>query len=98
MKKTFMITFELPQTIDETFMALIPQQRYIINNMLVEGKLKSYSLSMDRSQLWAVAIADSEFDVMELIAQMPLIDYMTPQITELMFHNSAERVLQFSLN
>lgn len=93
-----MVTFELPDEMTEEFVALIPQQRYVINNLLLEGKIRSYSLSADRLHLWAVLIAESEFEVMEILTQMPLIDYMTPTVTELMFHNSAERVLQFSLN
>ena len=79
-------------------MALIPRQRYVVNTMLVEGRLKSYSLSMDRRKLWAVVLADSEFDALEIIALMPLSDYMTPNISELMFHNAGDSVMHFSLN
>ncbi len=98
MKKTFMVEFELPETFTEEFMALIPRQRYVVNTMLAEGRLKSYSLSMDRSKLWVVLLAQSEFEVLEAIALMPLSDYMSPNISELMFHNSAEAVMHFSLN
>lgn len=98
MKKTYMIEFELPQTFTEEFLALIPQQRYMINNLLADGTMKAYSLAMDRSKLWAVLAADSEFEAMEIVAQMPLADYMTPHLSELMFYNGSEMVLQFSLN
>jgi len=98
MKKTYMIEFDLPETFDEEFMALIPKQRYIINSMLAEGRVKAYSLAMDRSKLWAIMTGESEFEVMESIAQMPLSEYMSPNISELMFHNSSDAVLQFSLN
>jgi hypothetical protein len=96
--KTFMIEFELPETFNEEFMALIPRQRYIVNTMLAEGRLKSYSLSMDRSRLWAVLIAESEFEALETISQLPLSGYMTPNLSELMFYNSPEAVMHFSLN
>lgn len=98
MKKAFMVEFDLPENLTEEFLALIPKQRYVINTMLVEGSIKSYSLSIDRSKLWAVMLAESEFDVMENIAQMPLSNHMTPHISELMFHNAADSVMQFSLN
>ncbi len=98
MRKAFMVEFELPETMTEEFLALIPQQRYVINNMLVEGSIKSYSLSMDRSRLWAIVAAKSEFEVMEIISRMPLSDYMTPNVSELMFHNASEVLMQFSLN
>jgi len=98
MKKTFMIEFDLPQTFDEEFMALIPKQRYIINTMLADGRVKAYSLSMDRSKLWTIMTGTSEFEVMENIAQLPLSEYMSPNISELMFHNTSDAVMQFSLN
>jgi muconolactone delta-isomerase len=66
--------------------------------MLAEGKIKSYSLSLDRSKLWSIFVAKSEFEVMELIAQFPLSDWMQPNIQELMFHNSSDMVMQLSLN
>ncbi|MCB0584673.1 MAG: hypothetical protein KDD06_05010 [Phaeodactylibacter sp.] len=93
-----MVEFELPETFTEEFLALIPRQRYVINTMLAEGAIKSYSLAIDRSKLWAVMIAESEFDVLENIAQMPLSNHMTPQVSELMFHHAADSVMQFSLN
>ncbi len=98
MKRAFMIEFELPETFNDEFLELIPSQRDMVNQMLIEGKLKSYSLSMDRSRVWAVASADSEFEAMEIIAQLPLSMFMTPMIHELMFYNASEVMLQFSLN
>lgn len=99
MKRSFMVEFELPEILTDEFMSLIPEQRYVINKMMADGRLKSYSLALDRSVLWAVFEAGSEFEVLELIAQMPLSDFMEPYVSELMFHNSAdESVLHFSLN
>ena len=98
MKKQFMVELELPEVFDEKLIALIPKQRSTVNQMLAKGKIKSYSLSMDRSMLWAIFVAESEFEVLEMIAEFPLADYMTPYITELMFTNTENQVLQFSLN
>lgn len=98
MKHTYMIEFELPEVMTEEFMALIPQQRYVINQMLAEGTIKSYSLSMDRSRLWVVMSAVSEFEAMEMVDTFPLRDFMTPHFCELMFHNTADMLMQFSLN
>ena len=98
MKKTFMVEFDLPETLTEEFLALIPKQRYVINSMLVDGSVKSYSLAIDRSKLWAIMLGESEFEVMENITQMPLSNFMTPHISELMFHNAPDAVMQFSLN
>jgi len=93
-----MIEFDLPQVFTEEFMALIPKQRYVLNELMSRGEVQSYSLALDRSKLWMVAVGENEFEVMELIDQLPLSIYMTPDISELMFHNTASLSLEFSLN
>ncbi|MEO0339229.1 MAG: muconolactone Delta-isomerase family protein [Bacteroidota bacterium] len=98
MTKQFMVEFELPDELTEDFLALIPRQRYMINELLVEGTVRSYALSLDRSTLWTVIEARSEFEVMEIIAKMPLADHMHPHVSELFFYNSPELVHTFSLN
>jgi len=98
MRKAFMIEFDLPQVFTEEFMALIPKQRYVLNELMSRGEVQSYSLALDRSKLWMVAVGENEFEVMELIDQLPLSIYMTPDISELMFHNTASLSLEFSLN
>lgn len=98
MGKTFMIEFELPQQLTEEFLALIPQQRYVVNQLLAQGKLRSYALAMDRSRLWAIVSAESEFEALELISQMPLTEFTVPLVSELMFHNATDLIMQFSLN
>lgn len=98
MKRAYMVEFELPEVFTEEFLSLIPRQRNVVNQMLGDGILKSYSLSVDRSRLWAVVFAESEFETMEIITQLPLTDYMMPYISELMFYNSSEMAMQFSLN
>jgi muconolactone delta-isomerase len=47
-----------------------------------------YSLAADRSRVWAVMNAKDEIEVMHLLADMPLIQYADPVVTELAFHNS----------
>ncbi|MFK7937182.1 MAG: muconolactone Delta-isomerase family protein [Saprospiraceae bacterium] len=98
MKKQFMVAFELPNPLPIEFIRAIPEQRDTINYLLTEGTVKSYSLAVDRSVLWMVVAAETDFAAMEVIAQLPLTDYMTPKVSELAFHNSSDMVLQFSLN
>ena len=68
-----MITFELPDPMPMEFIRLIPEQRNMINYLLAEGIVKSYALSADRSTLWMIMIAKSEFDILEYIAQIIFI-------------------------
>jgi muconolactone delta-isomerase len=98
MKRSYMVEFELPEQLTEDFLALIPEQRLMVDNLMNEGKVRSYSLAMDRSVLWMIVDANSEFEAMETIAQLPLSDYMQPFISELMFHTTSEAALHFSLN
>lgn len=93
-----MIEFELPEEMTEEFQSLVPEQRHVVDKWLSEGVIKSYSLAMDRSVLWVVVEAASEFQVLEIIEQMPLADFLDPYISELMFHNSSEAMQHFSLN
>ncbi|MBK7408602.1 MAG: hypothetical protein IPL49_02975 [Saprospirales bacterium] len=93
-----MVEFELPEELTEKFIRLIPSQRDFVNRLLAEGKIKSYSLSLDRSRLWVVFAADTEFEVLDTIEQFPLHTYMIPQVQELAFHNAQDMVLQFSMN
>ena len=70
-----------------------------INELMEQGRLMSYALSDDYSRLWCVVRAESEFEVMSLVSEFPLIDYMDPKITKLMFNNVvALRLPMFSLN
>ncbi|MCB0705278.1 MAG: hypothetical protein KDC34_08215 [Saprospiraceae bacterium] len=93
-----MVEFTLPKVLTEGFLKGIPAQRAMVDQMMSTGKIKSYSLTSDRSRLWVVMKAESEFEIMETIAQFPLVDYMEPDVQELAFHNTQEHVLQFSLN
>lgn len=80
-------------------MQKIPAQRLKVNEMMENGKILSYSLSADRQKLWCILKAESELEAMEAISEFPLIGYMYPTITELMFHNMvAARIPLFSLN
>ena len=98
MSKLFMVEFDLPEMLTPEFVSLIPAQRNLVNQWLADGEIKGYSLSMDRSRLWVIFVGQSEFEIMEKISEMPLTDYLEPEIRELAFHNTEELVLQFSLN
>ena len=93
-----MVEFELPEELSDDFLALIPEQREVVDRLMTHGKIRSYALSLDRSVLWVVMEAVSEFEVMEIIASFPLCDFMHPYVSELMYHNSTEVYHQFSLN
>jgi muconolactone delta-isomerase len=95
----YMVTFELPIPFTTDFIERIPEQRQMINELLAEQKIHSYSLSINRDRLWCMINADSRYEVVNVISTFPLIDYMPYDIAELMFHNVANiQVPAFSLN
>jgi muconolactone delta-isomerase len=87
-EQQFLVEVELPENPDPIFFELIPQQRLQINKMMSEGKIVSYTLSQDRQKLWCIFNATSEADVIVMLSEFPLSNYMKSQIFPLMFHNS----------
>lgn len=95
----FMVDFILPENLSEEFMSLIPYQRAMINQYFKEGKLLNYALSLENSRLWAVFNANSELEVMDYLADLPLTEYMQVEISMLTFYNGVEPMTpNFSLN
>lgn len=84
----FMVDFTLPTELSEEFVQKIPAQRNMVNRLLSEGKILNYALSLQNSKLWAVFLAESEADLMEMVHRLPLTRYMEVKISELTFYNA----------
>ncbi len=94
-----MVTFDLPSRFSDIFIEKLPAQRDVIQDLLADQKIQSYSLSMTRDKLWCLVNAKSELEVVNMLDTFPLIAFMTYEISELMFHNVATiQVPAFSLN
>ena len=87
-KKNYLIDIQLKDTFKPEFFVLIPKQRKLINELMNEGIIHSYSLAIDRSKLWIVMETENENQVMDVLATFPLIKFMNPDIHELAFHDS----------
>ncbi|UBM57453.1 hypothetical protein LAG90_11550 [Marinilongibacter aquaticus] len=95
----FMVEFDLPTPYSEDFLTKIPVQKMVVDEFMEEGKIISYALSLDRGRLWMIMNANSDFEVLDVLNEFPLIDDMHYAITELMFnHAGAIHVPAFSLN
>ena len=84
----FIADINLNGPYSEDFISLIPFQRQKIDELMADGVIVSYSLSLNRSKLWVTFIAESEKEVYEHIATFPLAGFMDPTVYELAFHNS----------
>ena len=87
-KKKFLIDIQLKDTFKPEFFVLIPKQRKLVDELMNEGIIQSYSLAIDRSKLWIVMETENEKQVMDVLATFPLIKFMNPDIHELAFHDS----------
>lgn len=96
----YLIDIDLPEELEEDFMALVPAQRLKINKLMGNRTISSYSLALDRSKLWVTINAKSGTEVMDVLSTFPLIKYMKFHIHELMFHHEASMLVipPFSLN
>ncbi|MFZ6053119.1 muconolactone Delta-isomerase family protein [Halocola ammonii] len=94
----YMIEFKVPP-ITKSLSRMIPIQQMKVDELMTSGRMISYALSTDRKKLWAVVDAETEFEAMDIIAELPMTVYMKADVQPLMFHNSAQHVMPtFSAN
>lgn len=89
MKNTFLVHIRLPEIFSTRFVSLIPKQRLIINDLLESKTLLSYSLDMERHNVWAFMQAGTEKEVMDIISTFPIIKDVKVSIHELAFYDTA---------
>lgn len=94
----YMIEFEVPP-INKSLSRLIPIQQMKVDELMADGRIVNYALSADRERLWAVVDAETEFEAMDIIAELPMTVHMKADMKPLMFHNSAKHAVPtFSAN
>ena len=71
----YMVEIGLPHYFSQEFMALIPEQRALVNELQSDGVIHSYSLSLDRSKLWVVMVAESPEEVDDILESFPIMPY-----------------------
>jgi len=95
----YLVTIDLPAVQTDELVALIPQQRRRVDELMAEGTILAYSLAADRSRLWVTVRAESRGKVAELIASFPLVRFMVVVIQDLAFHRQPHPMsMPLSLN
>ncbi len=84
-----MVHIILPDVFTTGFYDLIPNHRERINYLLEKRILLSYSLDMERKNIWAFVSAESEKKVRDLLKTIPIIHKVKVHIHELAFHDAA---------
>lgn len=89
MKNVFLVHITLPDLFSTRFYSLIPAQRSLINKLLEERIVLSYSLDMERKNLWVFIDATDEKAVMDILSTFPIISEVQVNIHELAFFDNA---------
>jgi len=55
-KVPVMVIFDLPEVWPSELGLAIPAQRILVNRLLAEGVVQSYSVSADRTKVWMVLV------------------------------------------
>ncbi len=96
--KYFQVSVYLTDNLDERFWELIPQHREMISEHMLDEKIITYSINIERSKGWLTVSADSVKEVRALLHGLPIIDYMTFEIDELFIFDSTNTQPQLILN
>lgn len=95
----YMVEIFLPHTLTQEFMSLIPAQRAVVNRLVHEGTIRSYTLALNRSRLWVVMTAKDQEEVNSILDEFPIMPHSESESYELMFHDMASHELpRLSLN
>ena len=93
MRNSYLVHIILPEVFTASFYNLIPKHRHVVNELLTKRVILSYSLDMERKNVWAFIEASNENEVMDILSTFPIINYVKVEIHELAFHDSANLVL-----
>ena len=73
----------------EELVATIPFHRAYVDRMFAEGRILSYSVSLNRDMIWCVVNAEDEQEAMEKVVAFPLHRFfMDVTCVPLLFHNT----------
>ncbi|WNJ16360.1 muconolactone Delta-isomerase family protein [Pontibacter sp. G13] len=85
--------------LEEYMVDQIPAQRDRIQDLVEDGSIRSYTLSLRRDRFWLVMVAETDEELVDLIESLPMTDFCDYQYYPLMFHDMATYDLpRLSLN
>jgi hypothetical protein len=96
--KYFQVSIYLTDNLDEKFWELIPQHREMISELMLDEKIITYAINIERSKGWLTITADNIKEVRNVLHAFPIIDYMTYEIDELFIFDSTSTQPQLILN
>lgn len=95
----FMVEISLPAYMSSELIAIIPQQRKLVNKLFQQGVITNYSLALDRSKIWVIFNCANILDVSEYLEQFPISPFVDTYIQELAFSEQLDfSITTMSLN
>lgn len=73
---------------DDDFMSNVPKHREYINELLDNGTMDYYSVSMETQRSWMIINAHSKAEVENYLHKTPLYKYWTVEVDELYVYDS----------
>lgn len=68
----YMVEIFLPEVMDDTFFNLIPRHRTVVNQLIEQGTISSYSINQERSRGWVMFKAEEEAVVKKHLRDFPI--------------------------
>ncbi|NWF50905.1 MAG: hypothetical protein HXY49_10235 [Ignavibacteriaceae bacterium] len=87
--KEFMVDIDLVSNFSMDFISRLPYQQKIVNQLISEGRIDSYSFSRERGKIWIILRAESLKDAQDIILRFPLKDYFIFSISEITLHQKS---------
>ncbi len=85
MKNYFLIELELGNQFAETYTT----SSSLMNQLLADGKIQTYGINDTMSRMWISMLADSDYQVWEMVCSLPIVAISEPVITTLHTYNQS---------
>ncbi|NND08010.1 MAG: hypothetical protein HKN87_16650 [Saprospiraceae bacterium] len=85
MKNYFLIELELGHSFGENY----ESSTALMNQMLADGKIQTYGINVDMSRMWISMLAESDYQVWEMVCNLPIAAVSEPLITSLHTYNQS---------
>ncbi len=93
----FQIHSKIPELTEE-MIRKIPEHRATVDRFIQTGRIVAYGVSADRTELWITVYAADEIAALDLIGNLPLAEFLHPDISPLMFHLTPDMIKTPSWN
>jgi hypothetical protein len=89
MNSVYLLHITLPESFTEEFYELINKQRELIAVLMDRRTVLSYSLDMERKNMWCVMEVNEQKELGEIIKTFPIINDVQLDVHELAYHDAA---------